>query len=189
MAKAKKKAVKKTAAQQQPSVLGKQPCPMCGKKTLTLTEAEREVPYFGRMYIFSMSCSNCDYHKADVEAAEKQEPVKWTMEVSGKDDLGVRIIKSSTATVRIPFVTTIESGPASNGYVTNIEGILNRVKKIVEDIRDNSDDKSERKKAKNILKKLQKVIWGKEKLKLIIEDPEGNSAIISDKAVKGRLKK
>jgi C4-type Zn-finger protein len=31
-------------------------------------------------------------------------------------------------------------------------------------------------------------MWGQEKLKLIIEDPSGNSAIISDKAVKSKLK-
>jgi len=39
-----------------------------------------------------------------------------------------------------------------------------------------------------MVKKLQKVLWGDEKLKLIIEDPTGNSAIISDKAVKAKLK-
>ncbi|MBN2112379.1 ZPR1 zinc finger domain-containing protein [Candidatus Woesearchaeota archaeon] len=188
MTKARKAAEKKETLQEQPSVLGGQPCPICHKKTLTLTEAEKEVPYFGKMYLFSMSCSECGYHKADVESSEKQEPAKWTIEISGEKDMGIRVVKSSTATIKIPFVTTIESGPASNGYVTNIEGILNRVKKIVEDIRDNAEDKSDRKKAKNILKKLQKAMWGSEKLKIIIEDPEGNSAIISEKAAKSKLK-
>jgi zinc finger protein len=182
-------AKKKLKAESQPAVMTGQPCPVCMKKTLTLTEAEREVPYFGKMYLFSMSCSSCNYHKADVEAAEKQEPVKWTIEVSGEEDLKIRVIKGSAATIKIPFITTIESGPASNGYITNIEGIFNRVKKILENLRDNSDDKAERKKAKNLLKKIQKVIWGNEKAKIIMEDPSGNSAIISDKAVKSKLKK
>lgn len=171
-----------------PSLLEGQQCPMCGKKTLTLMEAEKEVPYFGKMFVFSMSCSNCKYHKADVESAEQHPPVKWTIEISGQEDLKTRVVKSSEATIKIPFVTTIESGPASNGYVTNIEGIINRVKKIIEDVRDNADDKSDRKKAKNILKKIQKTLWGDEKLKIIIEDPTGNSAIISEKAVKSKLK-
>ena len=30
-------------------------------------------------------------------------------------------------------------------------------------------------------------MWGKEKLKIIVEDPSGNSAIISEKAVKSKL--
>jgi zinc finger protein len=177
----------KKSGDKAPSVLGGQPCPICSKKTLTLTEAESEVPYFGKMFLFSMSCSSCKYHKADVEAAEKHAPAKWTVEVSSPEDLKIRVVKSSTANIKIPFVTTIDAGAGSNGYVTNIEGILNRVKKILEDLRDNAEDKSERKKAKNILKKLLKVESGDEKLKIIIEDKEGNSAIVSEKAVKGKL--
>lgn len=169
------------------NTLDKQPCPMCGKKTLTLTEVERDVPYFGRVFLFSMNCSNCKYYKADVEAADKHEPVKFTFEVASEDDLQVRVVKSSTATIKIPHVSTIEPGPSSNGYVTNVEGVINRVKATVEGMRDMDDDPNVKKKAKNLLKKINRVLWGKEKLKLIIEDPEGNSAIISDKAVKTKL--
>ncbi len=182
------KAKKENADGQQPDVLAGQKCPICGKNSLTLTEAEMEVPYFGKMYLFSMDCSECKYHKADVEATETQEPCKWTIEVSGSKDLGIRVVKSASATVKIPFITTIESGPASNGYITNIEGMLNRVKKILEGLRDSAEDNSDRKKAKNMLKKIQNAMWGSESLKIIIEDPSGNSAIISEKAVKSKLK-
>lgn len=170
-----------------PAVLEGQPCPMCSKKTLTLTEAEREVPYFGMVYLFSMSCNNCKYYKADVEVADKHDPVKYTMDIEGENDLNVRIIKSGEATVKIPHMISIEPGTSSNGYITNIEGILNRVKRIIETARDNSEDKADRKKAKNMLKKLMKVQYGSEKLKIIIEDPSGNSAIVSDKAKKSKL--
>ena len=167
----------------------KQPCPMCRQKTLTLVEDEKEVPYFGKVYVFSMSCSNCQYHKADVEIAEQKEPSKYSIEISGDKDMKIRIVKSSEATVKIPHVATIEPGPASSGYVTNVEGILNRIKHQIEAAKEAEDDPSAKKKAKNLLKKLQKVKWGKEKIKLIIEDPSGNSAIISEKAVKTILKK
>lgn len=168
--------------------LDKQPCPMCKQKTLTLTEDEKEVPYFGKVYLFSMTCSNCKYHKADVEIAEKHDPVKYTFEVSSEEDMKVRVIKSGEATVKIPHVTTIEPGPAANGYITNIEGLLNRVKHGIEIAKEAEEDLDAKKKAKNLLKKLTKVMWGQEKLKIIIEDPSGNSAIISDKAVKSKLK-
>ncbi len=170
-----------------PSVLGGQPCPVCHKKTLTLTEAQRDVPYFGRVYLMSMTCNSCNYHQADVMSEEGNDPVKYTIEIQGDDDLKVRIVKSSQATVKIPHIMTITPGPASNGYVTNVEGILNRVKHQIETARDNDEDPAARKKAKNLLKKLQRVTWGKDKLKIIIEDPSGNSAIISEKAVKGKL--
>ncbi|MBW2981730.1 ZPR1 zinc finger domain-containing protein [Candidatus Woesearchaeota archaeon] len=168
--------------------LEKQPCPMCKGNTLTLTEEEREVPYFGKVFVFSMTCSNCKYHKADVEVAEKGEPSKYTIEINGEEDMKVRIVKSSEATIKIPHVVTIEPGPASSGFITNVEGILNRIKHQIESAKESEEDPAAKKKAKNLLKKLNKVIWGQEKLKIIIEDPSGNSAIISDKAVKSKLK-
>ena len=165
-----------------------QPCPMCKTKNLTMMEEEIEIPFFGKTFIFSMTCSNCKYHVADVEAAEQKEPVKQTIEISSEDDMKIRVVKSSQATVKIPHITTITPGPASNGYITNIEGILRRVKHQIETIADDAEDKDEKKKARKLLKKLNRVMWGDEKLKLIIEDPSGNSAIISDKTQTSKLK-
>ena len=169
------------------NVLKCQPCPMCRKKSLTLLEAEIEVPFFGKLFVFSMKCDSCKFYKADVEAAEKKDPCKCTIEVQGKKDLTIRIVKSSDATVKIPHVGSITPGTASQGYVTNVEGVINKIKEQIEYIRDNEEDKTARKKAKNLLKKIQKVLWGDEKLKIIIEDPTGNSAIISDKAERKKL--
>ena len=167
-----------------------QHCPICHQKTLVLTEAEREVPYFGKVFLYSMTCTNpeCKYHKADVECAERHEPCKYTFEINNEEDLKVRVIKSSEATVKIPHITNIEPGAASQGYVTNIEGIFNRVKREIENVRDLAEDDEDRTKAKNLLKKITKIMWGQQPQKIIIEDPSGNSAIISDKAVKEKLR-
>ncbi|MEM2916412.1 MAG: ZPR1 zinc finger domain-containing protein [Candidatus Woesearchaeota archaeon] len=169
------------------ATLKNQPCPVCGQKKLILTEAETEVPFFGKLYIFSMTCENCKYHKADVEAAEKKEPCRYVFEVSGKDDLKVRVVRSSEATVKFERVGTIEPGPAAEGFVTNIEGLINKIKEQIEKVRDFEEDDEAKQKAKNLLKKLMKVLWGEEKLKITIEDPSGNSAIISEKAKRSKL--
>lgn len=169
--------------------LDKQPCPMCMQKKLTLMQEETEVPYFGKVLVFSMTCSNCKYHKADVESVQQKEPCKYTFEISSEADMKVRVVKSAQAIVKIPHIMSIEPGPAANGYVTNVEGILNRMKHALESAKDDAEDEADKKKAKNMLKKLTKVMWGKEKVKLIVEDPTGNSAIISDKAEKSKLKK
>ncbi len=166
-----------------------QKCPICGKNGLKLTEFEREIPYFGNVFIFSMQCKECKYHKSDVEPSEQGDPAKYTLEINGEDDMSIRIVKSSHATIKIPRITTIEPGAASNGYVTNVEGILNRVKVQLESVRDNAEEKSDRKKAKNMLKKIQNTMWGQDTLKLILEDQTGNSSIISEKASKDKLKK
>ncbi len=163
-------------------------CPLCHTKTLALAEREMEIPYFGKVYLFSMTCSSCKYHKSDVESIEQKEPCKYTFEISSEEDMKVRVVKSSEATVKIPYITDITPGPASQGFVTNIEGILNRVKYQLETLRDTAEDDEDRAKAKNLLKKLLNVMWGREKQKIIIEDPSGNSAIISGKAEKSALK-
>lgn len=179
---------KQTFAEDTGSVITGETCPVCCSSTLSLTEREDDIPYFGKVALFSMTCSSCKFHKSDVESVEQREPVKVSIEVSGEKDMSIRIVRSSQGKVKIPYIADIEPGEASNGYVTNVEGLLKRVKQQVEAIRDTEEDDTAVKKAKNILKKLNRVMWGEETAKIIIEDPSGNSAILSDKAVKEKLK-
>ena len=71
---------------------------------------------------------------------------------------------------------SMESGAASDGFISNIEGLINKFEKIIEDQRDNSEEDDVRKTAKNLLKKLWKLKLGEIPLKIIIEDLSGNSA-------------
>ena len=170
-----------------PIVMKGQECPICKKKTLTLMEDEREIPFFGSCYLFSMTCSNCHYHKADIESEEQHPAVKYSLDISSEEDMKIRVVKSAAATIKIPHMITMEGGENSNGFISNVEGVLERMKKVIEFARDNEEDEELKKKAKNQLKKLMRVMWGQEQMKMIIEDPTGNSAIISEKAVKGKL--
>ena len=170
------------------SVIKGEICPICHANSLSLTEREDDIPYFGKVALFSMTCESCKFHKSDVESTEQRDPVKISFEVSGPDDMNVRVVKSSSARVRIPYLADIEPGEASNGYVTNVEGLLKRVKQQVEVVRDAEEDGDAVKKAKKILKKINRIMWGDEKAKIIIEDSSGNSAIINEKAVKEKLK-
>ncbi len=164
-----------------------QKCAICEEHKLTLREEEIDVPYFGRVYVLSMACDGCGYHKSDVEPAEQKDPCKYTLEVSSEDDLNVKVVKSGDATVKIPHIITIEPGPASEGYITNVEGLLDRVKKMIESAAEVEEEEAAKKKARNLIKKLNKVLVGRELLKIIIEDPTGHSAIVSEKAQKGKL--
>jgi len=169
--------------------LEKQKCPVCNEDTLTLIQDEKDIPYFGKTFIFVMQCSNCQYHKSDIESEEQKEPCKIEITIDNKKDLNIRIVKSSSASVKIPQLKmSLDSGPDSDGYVSNIEGLLDRFKKILESERDTAEEDDVRKHAKNLLKKLWKVSLGEFPLKIIIEDPTGNSAIISDKAKVSKLK-
>ena len=57
-----------------------------------------------------------------------------------------------------PMPGDFRPGVAAQGYVTNVEGILRRIIQQVEMLRDSAEDDEDRKKAKNLLKKLQKII-------------------------------
>lgn len=165
-----------------------EPCPICREKTLVLTEREEDIPYFGNVYIFSMTCTSCKFHKADVECTDEKEPARYSLDVASEQDMKVRVVKSSQAVIKVPHVATIEPGIAAQGYVTNVEGIINRIKSQVEALKEDAEDEEAQKKARTLIKKLNRVAWGEEKIKLIIEDPSGNSAIISDKAVVEKLR-
>ncbi len=171
-------------------VLKNQQCPFCGEKKLTLTEDEQDIPFFGKVYLFSMICGGCGAKKSDVEAAELKEPVKITFETKNEKDMNVRVVKSSEATLRIPQLKMdVSPGTASDGYVTNVEGVLEKFKEILEQVKNDSEDDDGKEKAKTLLKKIWKMKLGDVPVTLVIEDPTGNSAIISEKALVEKLKK
>ncbi|MDO8556658.1 MAG: ZPR1 zinc finger domain-containing protein [Nanoarchaeota archaeon] len=166
-------------------------CPVCLKKTLTLTEDEKDIPYFGKIFLFSMHCSDkeCNFKQNDIEAAEPKEPCKITFTTENEKDLSVRVVKSSAATIIIPQLKLeINPGAVADGYVSNIEGILQRFEEILKEQKNNDEDEAAQTTAKNLLKKIWKVKLGDIPLKIIIEDPTGNSAIISPKAVLEKMK-
>lgn len=186
-------------------VLEGETCPFCNNATLTLTEDDVDVPFFGRCYVFSMSCTSCKYSKADIESEETREPSKHEFVVNGDEDLKVRVIRSSEGMIRVGTFGTIEPGENAEGFISNVEGVIERFKKVVEgqklkpeEMDDASDeDLANHERAREAVKKLNRVLMGSDKLTLAIEDPTGNSAIISDKtkisplkpASKGKAKK
>lgn len=167
--------------------LANQPCPFCKKETLTLSETPVDIPYFGKVYVFSMQCSSCKAHKSDVESDEQKEPAQYTLEVEGTEALNVRVVKSSEATVSFKGIGDIEPGPASQGYLTNIEGLLVRMREQLEAMKKTEDDEELKKKIEKKISQINRIIAGKEKVTLAVKDPTGNSAIVSPEAKKKKI--
>ena len=157
--------------------LKNQECPVCRGKKATLIEDERSFSKF-KCFLFSISCSSCNYHKSDIELDPPQQQ-KQEIEINDSKELKIQVAKSSEAIIKIPQLRlTVKPDVSSKGYITTIEGILLKYKKELEDERDNADSPEERTAAKNQLKKLWKIELGEVPIKLIIEDASGNSAII-----------
>lgn len=169
--------------------LKNQECPVCHKKELTLIEDVKEIAHFGKCFIMSMTCSSCKYHVSDIEVENNKGPCQISFLAKGDKDMKVRVVKSGNAEVSIPTLRMkVEPGPTSIGYISNVEGVLRRFKGIIESQRDNAEDLNVKKSARNLLKKLWKIECGEQEVKIVIKDPSGNSAIISDKAEVKKMK-
>ena len=118
---------------------------------------------------------------------EVKEPSRYSLNVESACDVSIRIIKSSTCTIRIPELgVTVEPGPLSEGYVSNIEGLLSRISKVISMGMKMGEDE-EKRNGNELINRINKLIEGQETVCIILEDPLGYSAIASDKARKESL--
>ncbi|MFP4401834.1 MAG: ZPR1 zinc finger domain-containing protein [Candidatus Nanoarchaeia archaeon] len=172
-------------------IVEKQQCPVCGKHEATFSEYEMEDPYTGPIAIFSIKCTACGFKNSDLEFIEEGTPAEYSIDVESKEDLNIRVIKSGACEIKIPsFRISVDSSMASEGFITNIEGVLTRFRYQVELLKNDDDlDKAQRKKVKNILKGIDEVFAGEKKITLKLKDETGNSTIISDKVQMKPLKK
>lgn len=168
----------------------KSDCPVCGgKSTLIVTNKTDNIPYFGNILETAVKCEKCGYQSADNICLDHHEPVRYTLDIN-KDKLNTRVAKSQTATVRIPELgLKVEPGAKSQGYVSNVEGILNRFEEAIKRILllDNEDPASVKENALNIMDVIEAIKNGEMTTKLIVEDPFGNSIIDDDDAKKEEL--
>ncbi|MDR3223642.1 MAG: ZPR1 zinc finger domain-containing protein [Methanobrevibacter sp.] len=165
-------------------------CPVCnGIKTAQSIIKTEKIPYFGEVMETSVVCDVCGYKHADVIALDHKDPVRYEIEIS-KDKLSNRVVRSQSATVSIPELgIKVEPGPKSEGYISNIEGVLNRFQNGVKQSLILFQEDEAQKNAKNILKKLDKLLTGELKADLIIEDPFGQSNIVGLEVKKRPLRK
>jgi len=164
-------------------------CPLC-QKDLVMNWQRDNIPYFGEILYVSARCQ-CSFRFADTMILSSKEPMRYELPVETIEDLDARVIRSTSGTIRIPEMgVTIEPGSISESYVTNIEGVLQRVRDVlITTSRWAQGDKEKSSRSEELLCMLEDVIEGKRKITVIVEDPLGNSAIISKKVKATKLSK
>ncbi len=161
-------------------------CPSCGRYTLIVEDYLYDAPLIGLLLISQGKCSNCGYRFSDVRAAESKGPRRLVFRVRNPDDLDVLVVKAASATIKIPEIgVEISPGPASQGYITTVEGVLHRIREVVEGLC--LDPQVNRNKCVEKLGEIDELIRCSRPFTLIIDDPEGTSRIISDKVEKEKL--
>lgn len=160
-------------------------CPVCGKE-LSTSWVKDDIPFFGEVMHITSLCE-CGFRYADTLILAEREPVRYELRIKSKEDLNARVVRSTSGTIRIPELgTDIEPGPASESFVSNIEGVLDRVEGILRNVM-LWDEKDKTRRAKELLRTIEKIKTGEYEVTVIIEDPLGNSAIIAEDAIKRKL--
>jgi zinc finger protein len=165
-------------------------CPVCSS-TMEFSWETRDIPSFGEAMLISGLCS-CGFRHSDTLLLSQKEAARYTLEVTEVGDLDARVIRSSSGTIRVPELgVTVEPGEASESYISNVEGVLARIKEIVEfatRAAREAGDLERTRRGEDILENIGQALQGRFKLTFTIEDPLGNSAIASEKAIRTPLK-
>jgi len=159
------------------------PCPCCNTDIEYLYKTEN-IPYFSDILIISAVCPSCGYKYVDTQLLKQGEPARYTIAIETEEDLAVRVVRSMSASIEIPELgVRIDPGPACEGFISNMEGVLDRIETVVTGAL-NWGNEVERENAAALLADIARVKAGTFPVTLILEDPSGNSGIIAEKTVK-----
>ncbi len=137
------------------------------------------------MYITSRC--ECGFRYSDTLILTQRMPMRYELIVKSRDDLKARVVRSTSGTIRIPELgIDVEPGIASESFVSNIEGVLEKVECVLEMVtRWGEEEKTMR--AFELIRSIGKVREGEYEITVVIEDPMGNSAIFAKNATSREL--
>jgi zinc finger protein len=162
-------------------------CPACGNE-IQIVHHRLEIPHFSDILLVSIACETCGYRHVDTIILGEGEPVRWTVRISEPEDLSIRVVRSTSGTIEIPELgLKVEPGTACEGFVTNVEGVLNRFEQAVSSVLLSPENEEERMTAIQVLECIGAARDVAFPFTLVLEDPAGNSALVSDKAIKTLL--
>lgn len=161
-------------------------CPACHHQGLDYNAENVDLPYLGESLETMLRCNACGYRHTDFVLTEVKDPMRHAFTVRTEADIDVRVVRSSSGTVRIPELgVTIEPGIASDAFITNVEGILVRVEGVLDQLHRDAEDDEQKQRIEALQATFQAIREGRaDPVTLILEDPFGNSAILHDAAVK-----
>jgi len=153
---------------------------------MTIAVYKYTVPYYGDILIHSGICSNCNYVYRNVDQLSGSEPRKVIYRVEKPEDVNALVIKSVYAKIEIPELgLTVDSGIASQGYITTVEGLILEFIDVVKSLCE--EKKHEITKCEELLEKLEKARNGELEYTIVIYDYVGISDIISNKTVREKI--
>ncbi|MDP7659139.1 MAG: ZPR1 zinc finger domain-containing protein [Candidatus Thalassarchaeaceae archaeon] len=162
-----------------------QNCPICHSEAgLTLIVHNSEIPYFGEHTEMTLVCDSCGWRHTDFIPAEGKKASAWSMNISEKNHLNTRVVRSSSCTVRIVELgLEVEPGDNATGYISNIEGVLNRFEDAIGIILRSAMLEGEEEidtvgACQELISKLNLIKNGEDIAEILLLDPMGHSQIL-----------
>ena len=171
------------------------PCPVCSKfGDVYMIAHVSQIPYIGEHTQVTVICHSCAWRQTDFIPAEGKKAGGWSLVIENEDNLKSRVVRSSSCTVKIEELDLqVFPGSSSTGYVSNVEGVLNRFLKIIDMVFDdlkNDTEVHDEEIARLESMKTQIINLGKKEsnsLTLTLLDPHGHSMIIDKSAIERDL--
>ncbi len=160
-------------------------CVICGfDGGLSMLAHTEEIAYFGEHTQVTLTCPGCGWRQTDFIPAEAREGSSHTYRIDSTDDLQVRVIRGSACTVRLlELDLEVRPGSHSTGYVSNIEGVLNRFQDVVDMVGRQAaieGDDGAITELEQLTQAMLEIRRGQREATLQLLDPHGHSMILTD---------
>ena len=160
-------------------------CVICGfDEGLSMLAHTEEIAYFGEHTQVTLTCPGCGWRQTDFIPAEAREGSCQTYRIDSVEDLQVRVIRGSACTVRLlELDLEVRPGSHSTGYVSNIEGVLNRFQDVIDMVgRQAAIDANEEAGAEltQLTQAMVEIREGQRGATLELLDPHGHSMILTE---------
>ena len=163
---------------------------MCGLKGQFLMRTLiDEIPYFGEHTQLTLLCNSCGWRQTDFIPPEGKNPGCLSLVLDSKEKLNARVVRSSSCSIQIPELDLlVNPGSNSTGYVSNVEGVLQRFLDVIDIVRSDLLGYSEDEQPDDSLEQIAEMthhlqnIGNKDSLTITLEflDPHGLSTILHD---------
>ncbi|KAM9660002.1 zinc finger protein ZPR1 isoform 2-T2 [Trichechus inunguis] len=99
-------------------------CYRNGVTRLLLTK----IPFFREIIVSSFSCEHCGWNNTEIQSAGRiqDQGVRYTLTVRAQEDMNREVVKTESATTRIPELDFEIPAFSQKGALTTVEGLINR---------------------------------------------------------------
>ncbi|KAB2008927.1 hypothetical protein ERO13_D10G121400v2 [Gossypium hirsutum] len=157
-------------------------CGACAARSETRMFVTR-IPYFQEVIVMASTCDACGYRNSELKpgGAIPDKGKRITLSVKNINDLSRDVIKSDTASVKVPELDLELASGTLGGVVTTVEGLITKISESLERVHGftfgDSLDECKKNKWLDFKARLNKILSMTEPWTLILDDALANSFI------------